>query len=256
MDLMTLATICIDDPAHQRHTQALVQLASVVTDQNPWYVLDETTQQAIEARSLEQAAGVADALLRAGHVLRVGLALVPVHRAQAQGLPLHVLWDPCTNLALAAEYMELPERKAHRPSGMDRAVWQLAVYLSHEQPEDALSFAAQVLDAPPAPGQEFSLDATSRVRVSFPKNEPPVSPSIQIKLIAPPAHTPPSETSTELSQPRDADASPPEPAKRPGPIKASPSPLHQDAPKTPANKRSPQPPVTKEKLPLSTKPSP
>lgn len=262
MDLMTLATLCIDDPATQRHTQTLVQLAAVAADQNPWYVLDETTQQIFKPSSLEQAQGIARALERAGHTLRIGLALVPAQRAREQGLMLELLFDPCTNLALAAEYVEqTPARK--RPAHVTRQSWQLAAYLSPAAPEEALAFAEQVLLAPPPPGREFSLESASRVRIDLtpPSPQPdtaPLSPSSIHYRLAEARTNPVVPAQVEA----DHDAQPPKgaaitPEKVDTLTTPAPAPWPLGQPKKdPAAPKAPRralPPVTTEKLPVSSK---
>jgi hypothetical protein len=269
MDLMTLATLCIDDPSTQQHTQTIVQLASVAADQNPWYVLDETTQQIFKPSSLAQAQGIASALERAGHTLRIGLALVPAQRAREQGLTLELLFDPCMNLALAAEYFEQTSARK-RPAHVSRQSWQLAAYLSPTAPEEALAFAEQVLLAPPPAGREFSLDTSSRVRIELVPSPTKTSTtqtsraSIHVQLT--PARTTSAapvkadevqDTPPESSHPK---ASPDAPAKEADSVESEPAlwPQAQATPAAPTSKapRRPQPPVTSEKLPVSTSKAP
>jgi hypothetical protein len=269
MDLSQLAQMCIEGPKAEQHAAALVRLAMVATDEQPWHVLDVSKGEEYTPRSLEQADQIAHALLRAGHEVRVGIALVPARAVIEQGLPLSVLWDPCSNLAMAAEQLALAPKKA-RPRHISRAVWQLASYLSPDAPLEGVLFATQVLEHPgPAAfghsqGREFSLEPSTRMRVELDQkeqNQEPLQPDATLKIrLAPQPQALPTSSQdgpATLSDETLDSAAPQQPSSEPvfesEPLQAAPKKVKPVATPTPSV-RKPQPDVTQERLPLSSHP--
>lgn len=132
------------------------------------------------------------------------------------------------------------------------------------------AFAEQVLLAPPAPGREFSLDTSSRVRIELVpspiKTSAPQTSRASIHVQLTPARTASADpvkadevqdTQPDVSSPKSAQEAP---AKEADSVETAPALWPQAQPKTaaPTSKapRRPQPPVTSEKLPVSTSKTP
>jgi len=73
---------------------------------NPWHIEDLTDQMIYEPSSDEEAVQMTEALLRAGHTLRVGMGLVDARRARSLGFTTADLFAPCTSIGIATDLIE------------------------------------------------------------------------------------------------------------------------------------------------------
>lgn len=95
---------------------APVTMAAVVQHEsggNPLAIYDDTARRSLRPGTPAQAAQLANTLLRAGHVLDLGLAQISSRNLASLHLSVDGAFDPCRNLAAAQSVLQAAWRSTH-----------------------------------------------------------------------------------------------------------------------------------------------
>jgi len=154
MDLVTLILLCSLVP--NRNVQLTLYQIAQTTEQQTTYIDDLTDAQVYTPARRKRASKMTDALLEAGHELRVGLGYVDASQAiRTYGISSGRLVRSCPNIAVASDMLSISMSKFDDP---ERA---LAHYFSGD-PEDevGLRWAQRVLSVEPVDLEKASRRPT------------------------------------------------------------------------------------------------
>ncbi len=104
LDALTLATLI----AHCAPTVApstMTAIVQVESGSDPVAIGDNTTRRSYYPRDRRMAEALARRLLKAGHLLDVGIAQIDSMNFAGFGVSLHTIFDPCINLSVGAKIL-------------------------------------------------------------------------------------------------------------------------------------------------------
>lgn len=259
MDLYALIDHCTLDASPRMET-VLHQLVVTTSQGSPWHIFDMTDQKTYDPVSHTQAMAMTQALLEAGHDLRVGMTWHDPTRTLEQGFTLAQSFDPCAALAITSEQLGTLTATNQRA--------RLARYLDPSGGEALLGFVDQILSQPAIhvqlqveqgklwPGRVYTVSAQQSltgVLVQQPQAAPVAAGGHAVLLPAPKKQTAARPVKwTQEGIPEAAEKQHAEQEAQPV-VSSTPSASARPNKAAPSGRRLPQPPVTKERLPLSTK---
>ena len=142
MDLVTLIAAC--SLATSTTTQTTLYQISQTVEASPTYIDDLTTASVYDPATAAEAVGITEALVEAGHDIRVGLGQLPARQIlQQYQISAKTLLDPCTNISLASDRMSVA-----RGRYPDRPRRALSWYFTDDPADElGLAWAGRVLAA-------------------------------------------------------------------------------------------------------------
>lgn len=232
MDLLTLILMCSVSGAPAIQEMAYQLAASI--EAHPWHIEDLTDHVIYDPSSFEEAVQMADALLEAGHTLRVGIGLVDVRQARSMGFTTAELFRPCRSIGIATDGLEAVFKSTERRAKHAALVSYFKTTSSSSE-SSAWALTVVAIEVPTLEALHSPETSVPHFRVHAPEARHSLTWSTST---SPSAVSPPSDESSASS--RDASASP---------TSASP----RSRPRRPPTKRrfSPQADVTTERLPTS-----
>ncbi len=160
---------------------APITMAAIVQQEsggNPLLLHDNTAKITLRPKNIAEATSLAQALIRSGHSIDIGLAQINSRNLSAMKLGIEDALDPCTNLRAAQSVMKV----AWEQSGHDLRRALAAYNTGKTTTSTGAHYSAQVfakagVKVPPIPGGVMAKWTTQN-SAWIPSNLPPVRPVV------------------------------------------------------------------------------
>ncbi|MVF24242.1 hypothetical protein EVC37_21925 [Methylocaldum sp. BRCS4] len=104
--------VLLHECAPSAHHQVLNALIKTESGGNPFAIYDNSSRSSVKVTNAEDAVAKADALIRQGHSVDMGLGQINSRNLSRLGLSVRQIFDPCTNIKAASTVWEWGLKKA------------------------------------------------------------------------------------------------------------------------------------------------